>query len=166
MWANTSAGGGMSPDFLRQLTPMKDALSSFEIETTLARQALGEVLHNDEDMLAMLLTEKRKLGEGEELDMSQHVQVELMLEDLYSQLTEVSQEAYYLRKKVEGTQSIIELQLDARTRRQPRSFGPHLGSIIKNTFADFLRILNRFHGLYHFLGHCPRPRTLLSPSAC
>jgi magnesium transporter len=41
------------------------------------------------------------------------MQVELLLENYCSQLVGIAQEAYYLRKRVESTQSIVELRLDA-----------------------------------------------------
>ena len=89
---------------------IQDVLSQFEIETTLMRNTLDEILSNDDDMLKMLLTERSKL-EGE-LPIEKHELVELLLENYCSQMVDISQEAYYLRKQIESTQSIIELKLD------------------------------------------------------
>jgi hypothetical protein len=90
---------------------MKDTLHNFEIETTLLRDVLKELIHNEDDMLGMLLTDKQALGE-QQVPRETHAKVELLLETYCSQMVDVAQEAYYLRKRVEGTQSIIELKLD------------------------------------------------------
>jgi len=101
----------VDPEVLHQLLPMKDTLSQFEIETTLTRNVLTEVLHNEDDMLAMLLSETYE-NHGMLPSRDRHQTVELLLEHYCSQLIDISQEAYYLRKRVESTQSIIELKLD------------------------------------------------------
>ena len=41
----------VDPEVLQRLLPMKDSLSQFEIETTMFRDALSELMNNDEDML-------------------------------------------------------------------------------------------------------------------
>ena len=103
----------VDPEVLQRLLPMKDSLSQFEIETTMFRDALSELMNNDEDMLEMLLSEKRRLAPGTLPSHEKHVAVELLLETYCAQMAEISQEAYYLRKKVDSTESIVELQLDA-----------------------------------------------------
>lgn len=100
----------VDPATLHKLLPVKDVLSKFEIETTLMRNVLNDVLQNDDDMLAMLLTERAKYGD--EIPLEKHEMVELLLENYCSQMVDISQEAYYLRKQIESTQSIIELKLD------------------------------------------------------
>ncbi|GBG33081.1 Magnesium transporter MRS2, mitochondrial [Hondaea fermentalgiana] len=108
---HTLSSRPVDPEVLHQLLPMKDTLSQFEIETTLTRNVLTEVLHNEEDMLAMLLSETYA-NSGVLPKRERHETVELLLENYCSQLIDISQEAYYLRKRVESTQSIIELRLD------------------------------------------------------
>lgn len=101
----------VTPELFAQLVPMKNSLSQFEIETTLMRDTLRQLIMSDEDMLSMLLTQKHESG-GEPLPLENHTEVELIVENYLSQLIDISQEAYYLRKRVEGTQSIIQLKLD------------------------------------------------------
>jgi len=101
----------VNPETLHKLLPMKDFISLFEIETTLMRNCLNEVLQNDEDMVNMLLSEKKKHF-GTPPPIERHEEVELLLENYCSQMVGISQEAYYLRKRIESTQSIIELKLD------------------------------------------------------
>jgi len=101
----------VDPDILNQLFPVKNTLSEFEIETAMFRNLLTELIHNEEDMLAMLLSEKERNG-GKLAPQEQHSVVELLLENYCSQLVDIAQESYYLRKRVESTQSIIELKLD------------------------------------------------------
>ena len=103
----------VDPEVLQRLLPMKDSLSHFEIETTMFRDVLSELMNDDEDMLEMLLTEKRRLAPGTMPSHEKHAEVELLLETYCAQMAEISQEAYYLRKKVDSTESIVELQLDA-----------------------------------------------------
>jgi Mg2+ and Co2+ transporter CorA len=104
------------PNALHQLLPMKDHLSNFEIETGMARDVLTTLLKNDEDLLGLLLSEKRR-RHGETPPLEAHRTVELMLENYCSQMTDISQEAYYLRKRIESVQSIVELTLDSHRNR-------------------------------------------------
>ncbi|CAK9001910.1 Mitochondrial inner membrane magnesium transporter mrs2 (RNA-splicing protein mrs2) [Durusdinium trenchii] len=108
---DTLSSRPVEPEVLHQLLPMKDTLSQFEIETTLLRNVLTELLHNEEDMLEMLLTEK-KANHGQLPALERHETVELLLENYCAQMVDIAQESYYLRKRVESTQSIIELKLD------------------------------------------------------
>ena len=102
--------------FHDNLLPMKDALSQFEIEATLIRNVLAETLKNNEDMVGMLLTERRR-REGRLPPVEMHIPVELLLENYLSVFIDVAQTAYYLRKRVESSQSILELKLDAHRNR-------------------------------------------------
>ena len=104
------------PDALHQLLPMKDNLSNFEIETGMARDVLNTLLKNDEDLLGLLLSERRR-RHGAVPPLEAHRSVELMLENYCSQLVDISQEAYFLRKRVESIQSIVELNLNSHRNR-------------------------------------------------
>jgi hypothetical protein len=101
---------------LHQLLPMKDHLSNFEIETIMARDVLTELLKNDEDLLGLLLSEKRR-RHGADPPLEAHRSAELMLENYCSQMVDISQEAYFLRKRIESVQSIVELTLDSHRNR-------------------------------------------------
>jgi len=104
------------PNALHQLLPMKDHLSNFEIETTMTRDVLTELLKNDEDLLGLLLSEKRR-RHGANPPIEAHRSAELMLENYCSQMVDISQEAYFLRKRIESVQSIVELTLDSHRNR-------------------------------------------------
>lgn len=88
---------------------MKDHLAQFEIETTLMQKVLHDLLHNDDDLDMMLLTESSKKNFRGEYD---HTQIELMLENYYSQILDITQEVHYLNHRVESAQGIYELKLD------------------------------------------------------
>lgn len=98
----------LSHDLLHQLLPMRDHLSEFEIELDTAEDVLGSLLKNDEDLIGLLLTEKKRLR-GQLPPLEAHRNVELMLENYTSQLVDISNEAYFLRKRVESIQSVAEL---------------------------------------------------------
>lgn len=98
------------------LLPLKEILSQFEIEATLIRNVLADVLKSNEDMLNMRLTEKHnRLGDLPPVD--SHHQVELLLEAYLSKFIDMAQLAYYLRKRVESNQSIFELRLGSHRNR-------------------------------------------------
>lgn len=101
--------GYMDADALQVLLPMKDHLAQFEIETSMMQKVLHDLLHNDDDLDAMLLTESQKKNFRGEYD---HTQIELMLENYYSQILDITQEVHYLNHRVESAQGIYELKLD------------------------------------------------------
>lgn len=118
-------------DVLHRVLMMKNTMSEFEIETTLNRNCIYEVLQNDTDMEMMMLTRNVELKDlqsvetDEDIESDQnpstvsihefqgHQEIELILENYVSQFVDISQEAYSLRKRIEATQGIIELQLDS-----------------------------------------------------
>ena len=64
---------------------------------------LREMIENDEDMLALLLTERRALqGSNRQVAHRRHEQV---VESYHRKMSEVYQEVFYLRKRVESTKS-------------------------------------------------------------
>lgn len=106
----------LSHDLLHQLLPMRDHLSEFEIELDTAETVLGSLLKNDEDLVGLLLTEKKRLR-GQLPPLEAHRNVELMLENYTSQLVDISNEAYFLRKRVESIQSVAELNYGSQRNR-------------------------------------------------
>jgi len=157
---NTLSLKPVEPEILHQLLPMKDSLSQFEIETTLARDILAELIHNEEDMISMLLTETSENG-GKRPPRESHTKVELLLENYCSQLVDISQEAYYLRKRVESTQSIIELKLDTHRNHMLKiniqiaigSMALALGTTISGLFgANLLNGLEEHPTAFYWLG--------------
>jgi len=103
--------GAVLESALFLLPPTKDALSRFELDTSLIRNVLSDLLRNDDDMQKMRLSLRHTQPLREE---EAHRQVELILEAYCSQMVELTQEAYYQRKKLEGAQSVVELTIDAR----------------------------------------------------
>eukprot|EP00514_Thraustochytrium_sp_LLF1b_P008467 CAMPEP_0184537510 /NCGR_PEP_ID=MMETSP0198_2-20121128/17076_1 /TAXON_ID=1112570 /ORGANISM="Thraustochytrium sp., Strain LLF1b" /LENGTH=500 /DNA_ID=CAMNT_0026930853 /DNA_START=49 /DNA_END=1552 /DNA_ORIENTATION=- len=128
---------GVDPEVLQQLLPMKDALSRFEIETTMIRNVLRDLIHNEEDMVNMLLTDK-ELRRGSPPPRAKHVLVELMLESYFAEMVDIAQESYYLRKRVEGS---VELKLDptaANVHVAMGSMALALGTTITGLFGSNL----------------------------
>lgn len=103
-------------DSLQELLPMKDNLSNFEIETGKAKEVLNALLRNDEDMVSLLLNERRRL-QGKLPPLEAHKSVEIMLENYCSRLVDINQEVYFLRKRVESIQSVVELKLNSHRNR-------------------------------------------------
>ena len=73
---------------MHRLVPLKDSLQGFEMEVTSAIKCIVDLLSNDEDMLAILLSEKhlaKSVNNGKDeqivLDPRLHDEVELLLED-------------------------------------------------------------------------------------
>lgn len=109
---------------LHKLIPCKDSLQACELELREAIECLDLLLKNDEDMLGLLLTERRKLVEqdmsSDELDPELHAGVELLLEDFSRQLKSSLQEVAYLQKKIQYKQELAAMALDASRTRMLR----------------------------------------------
>ena len=103
-------------DSLQELLPMKDNLSNFEIETGKAKDVLNALLKNEEDMVSLLLNERRRRF-GKLPPLEAHKNVEIMLENYCSRLVDINQEVYFLRKRVESIQSVVELKLNSHRNR-------------------------------------------------
>ncbi|CAN0115479.1 unnamed protein product [Phaeothamnion confervicola] len=75
---------GSRADFYK-LVPIRAALKEFELSTLALRGCLADLLGSDEDLLALLLTERRRLRAGEHMDPRRHEAAELLLENYHRQ---------------------------------------------------------------------------------
>jgi len=95
---------------LRNMLVYSKKLSAFEKKATLIRDALAEILDNDEDLAGMYLTEKSR---GKQRDVDQHDEVELLLEAYVKQIDGIVQEADQLVSNMRNTEEIVNIILDA-----------------------------------------------------
>jgi len=95
---------------LRNMLVYSKKLSAFEKKATLIRDALAEILDNDEDLAGMYLTEKSR---GKQRDVDQHDEVELLLEAYVKQIDGIVQEADQLASNMRNTEEIVNIILDA-----------------------------------------------------
>ncbi|CAO3703471.1 unnamed protein product [Rhizopus stolonifer] len=99
----------MNGDKLRDLLKYSKKLAQFEQDALSIRDALEEVLDNDEDLAAMYLTDKEK---GKHRESQDHEEVELLLEAYYKQTEEIAAKASTLRQHMRSTEEIVQLILD------------------------------------------------------
>ena len=95
---------------LRNMLVYSKKLSAFEKKATLIRDALAEILDNDEDLAGMYLTEKSR---GKQRDVDQHDEVELLLEAYVKQIDGIVQEVDQLASNMRNTEEIVNIILDA-----------------------------------------------------
>ena len=95
---------------LRNLLVYSKKLSAFEKKATLIRDALAEILDNDDDLAGMYLTEKSR---GKQRDIDQHDEVELLLEAYVKQVDGIVQESDQLSSNMRNTEEIVNIILDA-----------------------------------------------------
>ncbi|GAA5812971.1 hypothetical protein MFLAVUS_006435 [Mucor flavus] len=99
----------MNGDKLRDLLQYSKKLAKFERDALSIRDALEEVLDNDEDLAAMYLSDKRA---GKPRAPQDHEEVELLLEAYYKQTEEIAAKASTLRQHMRSTEEIVQLILD------------------------------------------------------
>ncbi|UJR29418.1 hypothetical protein I4U23_010630 [Adineta vaga] len=92
---------------LRELALLKEKVDKYKRNADLAHQAIVDVLAHDEDMIGMYLTDTRKR------DLSDHIQVELLLEACTKQMAEVRRTISDLSDSVHTLESATGFMLDA-----------------------------------------------------
>jgi len=92
---------------LRELALLKEKVDKYKRNADLAHQAIVDVLAHDEDMIGMYLTDKRQR------DISDHIQVELLLEACAKQMAEVRRSISDLSDSVHTMESATGFMLDA-----------------------------------------------------
>ncbi|KAK9447815.1 uncharacterized protein V1518DRAFT_420506 [Limtongia smithiae] len=95
---------------LRHLLIQSKTLSAFLQKATLVRDAINEVLDQDDDLAAMYLSEKLH-GVVRPADM--HSEVEMLLESYYKHCDEIVQAASITMSNVRTTEEIVNIILDA-----------------------------------------------------
>jgi len=92
---------------LRELALLKEKIDKYKRNADLAHQAILDVLAHDEDMIGMYLTDNRQR------DISDHIQVELLLEACTKQMAEVRRSISDLSDSVHTLESATGFMLDA-----------------------------------------------------
>jgi len=85
-------------------------LTSFQNRAKLVQEALEEVLEQDEDLVAMYLTDRKK---GMQREPSDHQELEVLLESFAKQVEEIVNETETTQSNIQSTQEIVELILDS-----------------------------------------------------
>ena len=101
---------GFGVDGLHRLSAFDGALMSFEAETRQALQVLDELLASDEDMLGLLLSERR--AGNDNIDPERHGVVELLLEAYHRRLSAVAGDVAELRGKVQAATELGRVTID------------------------------------------------------
>ena len=102
---------------------------SFEAEARQALQVLDELLASDEDMLGLLLSERRA---GTSVDPERHGVVELLLEAYHRRLSAVAGDVAELRGKVQAATELGRVTIDLNRNNIIKSLtrrGNHCGGL-------------------------------------
>jgi len=95
-------------DRFKRLLHYSRRLASFKNRAQLVEEALDEVLSQDEDMVAMYLSDKKN-----GVNRDDHEELEVLLESFSKQVEEIVNEAQSIESNVQSTQEIVELVLDS-----------------------------------------------------
>lgn len=96
---------------LRHLLIQSKKLSAFLQKATLIRDAMDELLEQDEDLAGLYLTEKEKGKPRGPLD--DHSDAEMLVESYYKHCDEIVQTVGNLSNNIRSTEEIINIILDA-----------------------------------------------------
>jgi len=103
------------------LVPLKDSLQGFEMHVKQCLECLTGLLNNDEDMLALLITEQDSaLQQGRKVEHSRHSDVELLLEEYGRQLNNILFEINYMLQRLQSKQDFVTLALSSYRNRMIR----------------------------------------------
>jgi len=97
-------------DKFKRLLHYSRRLTSFQNRVKLVQAAFNEVLEQDEDLAAMYLTDRKN---DVRRQLSDHEELELLLETFSKQVEEMVNEADNIHGNVQSTQEIVELILDS-----------------------------------------------------
>ncbi|ESK96392.1 inner membrane magnesium transporter mrs2 [Moniliophthora roreri MCA 2997] len=97
-------------DRFKRLLHYSRRLASFQSRAKLVEEALGEVLEQDEDLVAMYLSDKKN---GITRNLRDHEELEVLLETFSKQVEEIVSEVGNIENNVQSTQEIVELILDS-----------------------------------------------------
>lgn len=97
-------------DKFKRLLHYSRRLTSFQNRVKLVQAAFNEVLEQDEDLAAMYLTDRKN---DVHRQLSDHEELELLLETFSKQVEEMVNEAENIHGNVQSTQEIVELILDS-----------------------------------------------------
>ncbi|KAI9507146.1 Mg2+ transporter protein cora-like protein [Russula earlei] len=97
-------------DKFKHLLHYSRRLTSFQNRAKLVQAAFEEVLEQDEDLAAMYLSDRKNAVRRQ---LSDHEELELLLETFSKQVEEIANEAEITHGNVQSTQEIVELILDS-----------------------------------------------------
>ncbi|KAI0291774.1 Mg2+ transporter protein cora-like protein [Multifurca ochricompacta] len=97
-------------DKFKRLLHYSRRLTSFQNRVKLVEASFEEVLEQDEDLASMYLTDRRN---DVRRQLSDHEELELLLETFSKQVEEIVNEAENIHGNVQSTQEIVELILDS-----------------------------------------------------
>jgi magnesium transporter len=107
---------------VHQLVPLKDSLQGFELQVNQCLECLTHLLNNDEDMLALLITEQEiAKREGTMVEFDRHRDVELLLEEYARQLNTILSEIQYSLKRLQSKQEFVHIALSSYRNRLIRT---------------------------------------------
>ncbi|KAI9009579.1 Mg2+ transporter protein cora-like protein, partial [Gaertneriomyces semiglobifer] len=96
---------------LKGLLQVRRIVSKFQSKVESIRNVFIEILHNDEDLAAMYLTDK---AAGQPHDIADHMEAELIFEHYLNLTDEISNACEQLSTNIEATQDILNIMLDSR----------------------------------------------------
>jgi len=128
---NELMGESIRHDQLQRLLPLQDGLSTFELAARENMACLKTLIETDEDMQGLLLTAQLDMQQQQQQQQQQqhgggapnnnndhHYHpnatdaVELLLEAYHRQMSEIYQQVFFMRKKVESTKELAQISLD------------------------------------------------------
>jgi hypothetical protein len=134
---NELMGESIRHDQLQRLLPLQDGLSTFELAARENMACLKTLIETDEDMQGLLLTAQLDMQQEQQQQQQQRQQhggggapnnnnnnnnnnyhpnatdaVELLLEAYHRQMSEIYQQVFFMRKKVESTKELAQISLD------------------------------------------------------
>lgn len=136
-------------DKFKRLLHYSRRLNSFQNRAKLVQQALEEVLEQDEDLAAMYLTDRHN---GVNRKLSDHEDLEVLLETYSKQVEEIVNEASTMESNVQTTQEIVELILDSNRNAllaldlkvSIMTMGIGVGALLAGLFG--MNLLSHFEG--------------------
>ncbi|XP_049852535.1 uncharacterized protein LOC126332387 [Schistocerca gregaria] len=134
---------------LWDLREISDVVEAFEACVDQTLKAVQDVLSSDEDMAMMYLT---KFASGISQPVSEHAEVEMLLESFDDQLQELENSAVNMRNRITNAEQFIGMSVDAQRNRIIRlnlyvaiaSFGTSTASAMTSVFG-----MNLTSGLEH-----------------
>lgn len=96
---------------LRHLLIQSKKLSAFLQKATLIREAMNEILEQDEDLAGLFLTDKAQGHPRTETD--DHSEAEMLIESYYKHCDEIVQTVGNLSSNIRSTEEIVNIILDA-----------------------------------------------------
>lgn len=110
-----------SDEGVHLMAPLKDSLQSFEISVKQVFDCLTDLLNDDEEMLALLLTEQAEaITTGQKITFSRHEHVEILIGVYARQLHNTLLEIRFLLQRLQSKQEFIALAMAGYRNRMIR----------------------------------------------